>query len=175
MAMSGAGRTIERQIQKKEEDEMSDLDVRIVEMEPLRVASAHGFGKNPEELAWNRILTFAESKGIERESVRFFGFNSPDPSPGSPHYGYEQWMTVGPDVKGEGEVTIKEIPARRYAVARCEGLGNIGEVWKQLVLWFQDSHYKKPAHCHECLEELLTSPDVPFDEYVFDLYLPIAE
>jgi hypothetical protein len=48
-------------------------------------------------------------------------------------------------------------------------------VWRDLVLWFEDSPYKKPPHWHECLEELLTPPDVPFDEYVFDLYLPIAE
>ena len=154
---------------------MSELDVQIVQMEPMHVASAHGFGESPEELAWNKILAFAEAKGIDREVARFFGFNNPNPSPGSPNYGYEQWMTVDPDVTGEEEVTIKEIPARLYAVARCEGLSNIGEVWKQLVLWFEDSPYKKPPHWHECLENLLTRPDVPFDEYVFDLYLPIAK
>jgi effector-binding domain-containing protein len=154
---------------------MSDFQVRIVEMEPMRVASALGYGASPELQAWEKILAFAESKGLDRETARFFGFNNPNPSPGSPNYGYEQWMTVGPDVEGEGEVTIKEIPARRYAVAHCEGLSTIGFVWGQLVTWFEDSPYKKPPHWHQCLEELLTSPDVPFEEYVFDLYLPIAE
>jgi effector-binding domain-containing protein len=154
---------------------MGEFKVKIVEMEPLRVASALGYGTNPEEQAWNKILAFAEAKGIDREDARFFGFNNPSPSPGSPNYGYEQWMTVGPEVEAEGEITIKEIPARRYAVARCEGLSTIGQVWRDLVLWFEDSPYKKPPHWHQCLEELLTSPDVPFNEYVFDLYLPIAE
>lgn len=154
---------------------MSDLEVRIVQMEPMRVASAHGFGTSPEEQAWNKILAFAEAKGIDHKDARFFGFNNPNPSPGSPNYGYEQWMTVNSQVQGEGEVTIKEIPARLYAVARCEGLGNIGEVWKQLVLWFEDSPYKKPPHYDQCLENLLTPPDLPFDEHVFDLYLPITE
>ena len=154
---------------------MSDLNVRIVQMEPMRVASAHGFGTEPEPQAWEKILAFAEARGIDTGEVRFFGFNNPNPSPGSPNYGYEQWMTVSPGVEGEGEITIKEIPARRYAVARCEGLSTIGKVWQDLVLWFEDSPYKKPAHWCQCLEELLTRPGLPYEEYVFDLYLPIAD
>ena len=31
---------------------MSELEVRIVTLEPMRVASAHGFGEQPEEQAW---------------------------------------------------------------------------------------------------------------------------
>ena len=154
---------------------MREFEVRIVQMEPMRVASAHGFGTTPEEQAWGKILAFAEAKGIDPKDARFFGFNNPNPSPGSPNYGYEQWITVGPDVRAEDEITIKEIPARQYAVARCEGLSTIGEVWRQLVLWFEDSPYKKPPHWSECLEELHTMPDVPPEDFVFDLYLPIAE
>ena len=70
---------------------MSDLKVRIVQMEPMRVASAHGFGTNPEEQAWNKILAFAKDKGIDTEEARFFGFNNPNPSPGSPNC---SWSTA---------------------------------------------------------------------------------
>ena len=146
-----------------------------MQLEPMRVASALGFGTSPEPEAWSKILAFAAAKGIDTEEARFFGFNNPNPSPGSPNYGYEQWITVGPEVEAEGEITIKEIPARRYAVAHCEGLSTIGEVWRQLVLWFEDSAYRKPSHWCECLEELLTPPGTPYEEYVFDLYLPIAD
>jgi effector-binding domain-containing protein len=154
---------------------MSELEVRIVEMEPMRVASAHGFGESPEGLAWEKIQAFAQAKGLDTASVRFFGFNNPSPSPGSPNYGYEQWMTVGPEVEAEGEIVIKEIPARRYAVTRFQGLENIGRVWQELVLWFQDSPYSKPPHWTECLEELHGGPAGPQEEWVFDLYLPIAD
>jgi effector-binding domain-containing protein len=154
---------------------MSELEVRIVQMEPMRVASALGYGESPEPQAWEKILAFAEAQGLDPSAARFFGFNNPNPSPGSPNYGYEQWMTVGPDVEAEGEITIKEIPARLYAVTGFKGLSNIGRVWKELVTWFEDSPYKKPPHWHECLEELLTPPGTPLEEYVFDLYLPIAE
>ncbi len=156
---------------------MSELDVRIVKLEPMRVASAHGFGESPEPQAWDKLLTWAESKGLlaDREAVRFFGFNNPSPSPGSPNYGYEQWMTVGSDVEAEGEIEIKEFPGGLYAVARCEGLDNIGEMWQRLVLWGDDSPHKK-GH-HQCLEEFLSPLDVMDqpDQYVFDLYLPIIE
>ena len=156
---------------------MNELEVRIITLEPLRVVSALGFGEGPEIEAWGKIINWAEAQDImgEFSEHRFFGFNNPNPSPGSPNYGYEQWMTVGPDIEAEGEITMKEIPARQYAVAHCEGLSTIGEVWRQLVLWFEDSPYKKPPHWCECLEELLTPPGVPVEEYVFDLYLPVVD
>ncbi len=156
---------------------MSDLDVKIVQLESMRVAVAHGFGTSPESVAWDKILAFGRSKGLldNPEGVRFFGFNNPSPTPGSPNYGYEQWMTVGTDVEAEGEIIIKELPSRRYAVTQFKGLENIGRVWQELVTWFEDSPHKKPPYWHECLEELLTRPGLPPEESVFNLYLPIAE
>jgi effector-binding domain-containing protein len=154
---------------------MSELKVRIVQMEPMRVAVAHGFGESPEGIASEKMLAFLASKGLTFEDVRWFGFNNPNPSPGSPNYGYDVWATVGPEVEGEGDIVIREVPARLYAVTRFKDLNNIGEVWRQLVLWFEDSPYKQPPHWHECLENLLVHPHTPFEEYVFDLYLPIAK
>lgn len=156
---------------------MSGFQVQIVELEPIRVASAHGFGESPEGQAWDKLLAWAEPQGLlkDRQAVRFFGFNNPSPSPGSPNYGYDQWMTVGPDVEAKGEVEIKEFPGGLYAVARCEGLDNIGQVWQRLVTWREDSPYDK-GH-HQWLEEFLSPLEVMDqpDEYVFDLYLPIVE
>lgn len=154
---------------------MSELEVRIVQLEPMRVASAHGFGESPEVEAFEKMLAFMELKGLAFEEVRWFGFNNPNPSLGSPNYGYDVWITLGPGVAGEGEVAIKEIPARLYAVTRCEGLNTITQDWHQLATWFEDSPYKKPPHFHQCLEELLVPPDLPYEEYIFDLYLPITE
>lgn len=156
---------------------MSELDVRIVKLEPMRVASALGFGTEPENQAWEAILDFAKAKGLNPESKqhRFFGFNNPNPSPGSENYGYEQWMTVGLDVEAEEPVKIKDVPGGLYAVTRFKGLENIGKTWQQLVHWFEDSVYKKPPNYDRCLEELLSPPGSSQGEWVFDLYLPIAE
>ena len=152
---------------------MSGLEVRIVRLEPMRVAFALGFGASPEEQAWKKLFDWAGRKGLldDPKAHRYFGFNNPNPSPGSPNYGYEQWMTVGPEVKPEGEVKIKEVPGGLYAVTRWEAIPN-PEIWKQLVLWRENSRYK-PAH-HQWLEECLNPLEGP-GQLIFDLCLPIAE
>ncbi len=160
---------------------MSELEVRIVHLEPIRVASALGFGPHPEMLAWTKILTWAAAKGFLKDlkGHRFFGFNNPDPTPASPNYGYEQWITVGPDVQAEEDVTIKDFPGGLYAVNRCS-LDTIEIAWKRLIAWREASRY----HCASmlCLEEALTPPtgvdDIearPLNETILDLYLPIIE
>jgi DNA gyrase inhibitor GyrI len=157
---------------------MSELDVRIVKLEPMRVASTVGFGPSPEELAWHKILSYAQEQGLlkDREKRRFFGFNNPNPSPGSPNYGYEQWITVEPDtLPGEG-VQIKDFPGGLYAVTRCS-LANIGERWQELVRWAESSPYTTSHKL--CLEEALTPPfdGIPqeWDQIILDLYLPVVE
>jgi DNA gyrase inhibitor GyrI len=151
---------------------MNDLNVRIVRLEALRVAAAHGFGANPEDQAWQKLLTWAKSKGLDDlKAHRFLGFNNPNPSAGSPNYGYEQWMTVKPDVTAEGEVTIKDFPGGLYAVLRCPGIPN-PDIWRKLVLWRESSAYKGAQH--QWLEECL-NPGAAFEQWEFDLYLPIAE
>ena len=154
---------------------MTDLDVRIVQLEPLRVACAHGFGESPEGKAFDKVFAYAASTGLALDdgAVRWFGFNNPNPSPGSPNYGYDVWVTVGPDAGPEGDIKILEFAGGLYGVARCEGLDRIGEVWMQLANWREESPYHT-AH-HQWLEELLTPPNVDYEDYVFDLYVPIAE
>ena len=159
--------------------DMNDLDVRIVRLEKMRVASVLGFGQNPEPDGWDKLEAWAKPKGFlnNPEKNRIFGFNNPDPSPGSPNYGYEWWIEVGSDVTADGEVTIKSFNGGLYAVTRCVVPKNqadpvIGNTWKQLVTWREDSKYK-PGH-HQWLEKTVQfeSPDL---EFILDLFIPIAE
>ena len=155
---------------------MNDLDVHIVRLEPMFVASALGYGPNPEELAWKQLLSWIQQSSLSKAIVghRFFGFNNPSPSAGSPNYGYEQWVTVEVGTQGGEGILLKESRGGLYAEARCT-LNNITDAWKALVLWQERSNYR-PAH-HQWLEECLGSP---LDQEVgpeteFDIYLPIAE
>lgn len=154
---------------------MSELEVRIVKLDPQRVASAYGFGASPEGIAFELIKAFAVEKHLLKDGKlpNTFGFNQPDPSPGSPNYGYEVWLPVSDDIQAEGDICIKDFPGGLYAVTRMKGLQNIGEVWKQLALWRESSKFKLGNH--QWLEHLLSPPDSPLDAYVFDLYLPIAD
>jgi DNA gyrase inhibitor GyrI len=158
---------------------MSELNVRIVKLEPLRVASVLGYGKEPENLAWKKLVAFVQAHGLleHLEQHRIFGFNNPSPSPGSPNYGYEFWITVDPPTEAEGEVEIKEFPGGLYAVARCQVGGRpyetIPATWQQLVRWREDSPYRSASH--QWLEEPIRLDEFPDGDWDLDLYLPIAE
>jgi DNA gyrase inhibitor GyrI len=165
---------------------MNDLEVRIVNLEPMRVAYALGYGESPEEMAWDMIIKWARSKGMlsDLKALKFFGFNNPNPSPGSPNYGYEQWIVIDRDVEVEGDIKTKDFPGGLFVVSRCQ-LSNIGEVWKQLVIWQEDSNYKMGNL--QCLEEalnpelfitsegMLPIDESMFDQFSLDLYLSISD
>jgi DNA gyrase inhibitor GyrI len=154
---------------------MSELEVRIVKLEPMRVASSHAYGASPERDAWKKMIAWAKGKGFteDLQTHRIFGFNNPNPSHGSPNYGYEFWMIVGPEVPAEGEIKIKDVAGGLYAVARCHGLNEIGKVWRQLTTWREKSRYRSAYH--QWLEEHLGGIDEAEDTLVLDLYLPISE
>jgi len=154
---------------------MSELLVEIVTLPPMRVAAALGFSESPEGDAHTALAKWAKAQGLLGKVYRTFGFNNPDPSPGSPKYGYELWITVGPEVEASGEIEIKNFSGGLYAVTRCQGIETIGAVWKNLVAWREASTYK--CGHHQWLEEGIfpLGADLPPDKYVLDLYLPIAK
>ena len=91
-----------------------DLEVRYVDLPEMTVASALGFGKEPEYLAAVMMNTFASKLGVRlaSEGHESYGFNNPNPSPGSDNYGYELWMRVPPGTPAVDPIEIKQIPAR---------------------------------------------------------------
>jgi effector-binding domain-containing protein len=139
------------------------------------MVSAYGFGAEPESIAWEKITTFAHKNDLMsvQRHPSTFGFNNPNPSKGSPNYGYEIWLPVAEDIEPEGDLRVVDFSGGLYAVSTFKGLENIGEVWGKLVKWAEGSKYKR-AH-HQWLEELTTGPDIPPEEFIFNLYLPIAE
>ena len=154
---------------------MSEIEVQIVRLEPTRMVSAYGFGSEPEGIAWNKLITFAIEKGLynEGDPPSTYGFNNPNPSPGSPNYGYEIWLPVDSSVEPEDDLRIVDFEGGLYAVTAFKNLANIGETWGKLVQWREASKYRT-GH-HQWLEELLTSTDIPPEDFVFNLFLPIIE
>jgi DNA gyrase inhibitor GyrI len=158
---------------------MEELEVRIIKLEPMRVASVYGFGTQPEHQAMGKLLAYAGPKGYldDLENHRIFGFNNPNPSQRSPNYGYEFWVQVGPDAEPEGEVRILGFEGGLYAVTRCEVLDqDPGEVipvtWKNLVTWQEESKYEHGSH--QWMEEHFPVGG-SFDQFTLDLYMPISE
>ncbi len=155
---------------------MAPKDVRIVDLPPMRVASSLGFGKEPEDQAWKQMQAFAASAGIRlgEKGGQTYGFNNPDPAPGSKDYGYEIWLPVGADVGAKPPIQIKQVPGGKYAVARCTGLSNVSRVWEELDAWLEDSPYTCPPNGGQWLEATQNPLKPDPNQWVFDLYLPIA-
>ncbi len=151
-----------------------EIEVRIVNVEPMRIASVRVVSKNPEQQAWQKLSTWAEAEGLldDLEKHPVFGFNNPSPSPGHKEYGYEFWIGVDSDTDAEGEIEIKDFPGGLYAVTSCTSPAVVGPTW--IRLWNHVNSDKceyKWRKTHE-LERLL-NPRASEDDYEFDLYLPI--
>jgi DNA gyrase inhibitor GyrI len=158
---------------------MNETKVRIVELEPFRAASFHAYGKQPELDALTKLKTWAKAKGFSGDPAyrRIFGFNNPSPSPGTPNYGYEVWLVVGPLVQPEGDMEIINFPGGLYAVLHWDGRSDPNEgilaAWKELVLWREGSPYQSAGH--RWLEEHLSPDEGSQAGFTLDLYLPIAK
>jgi len=158
---------------------MTDLDVRIVKLEPMRVASVRALSESPERDAWEKLRAWAEPKGLLKDIERHpvFGFNNPNPAPDRKDYGYEFWIRIDPDIEPEAEIEAKDFAGGLYAVTTCRLLGdpkgNVGEVWMKLWEWAQASSKYKWRRTHEL--EKQHDPLASEEDLVLDLYLPIAE
>lgn len=156
---------------------MDELDVRIGTLEPLRVASFHAFGSGPELDAAAKLVAWAKPKGYlnNPEKHRIFGFNNPNPSVGSPNYGYEFWIQVDNNIEMEEGVSVKEFEGGLYAITRCHGIETITATWMELAEWVENNS-KYQYGTQEMLEEYVGPfPFEVSEDFTLDLYCSIQE
>jgi DNA gyrase inhibitor GyrI len=151
--------------------EETHVDVRIEELEPMRVACARVVSTTPELDAWKKLQLWAESKGLRDDLNRHpvFGFTCQLPKENEPEYGYEFWIKIDPETEVGGEFKEQMFAGGLYAVTTKQGPPN-PVVWKSLWDWVQASSYRW-RRTHEL--EKFRNPWAPEQELVFDLYLPI--
>lgn len=165
---------------------MSELQVEIVRLAPLQVASFYGFGSEPEFQAAAKMLAWAEPRGLYDEGMahRVFGFNNPSPTAGSPNYGYEFWLELKDGDAGgpadaacaagaAGEMELKSFGGGLFAVARCRGVSAVPETWRQLVTWLEDSRFMMSYG--QCLEQHTGRINGDIEALQFALYQAIVE
>jgi DNA gyrase inhibitor GyrI/DNA-binding HxlR family transcriptional regulator len=162
-----------RRVPMRKEEE---LKVKIVKLEPMRVASFHAMGTSPETVAAEKLIAWAKPRGLLADPKQHpvYGFNNPDPSKQGDTYGYEFWIRVDPDFESD-EVEIKDFAGGLYAVAPClkiqEPWKEIPGTWKRLIEWVKASKYSLAKQL--CLEKTL---DVTGEsEFSLELYCPIEE
>lgn len=151
------------------------LDVRIVKLEPMRVASVVADGATPEMNALAMMLHWARHHQLleGRTLPRFFGFDCPE-APNSPTtHAYEFWMTVPSQVQSDDVVQVKEFEGGLYAVTRVMGVENIFPTWQRLEKWVEGSNFHFSDR--PCLEEHVRFIDLMSEDFEVDLFLPIEE
>ncbi len=157
---------------------MSNNDIQIVELPPMRIICINGFGSSPEDQAYEKTYTWAKEHNLLGKPHRLFGYDNPVNTPGSPNYGYDVWMTVDESVEADGEARIIDFQGGLYAVFRVDVKNpwdDIPSAWKKLVLWREQSKYQEGRH--QWLEEHIGSLNETVNQLPFtlDLFLPIRE
>lgn len=153
---------------------MSNLKVEIEELDGFDYLRFHGFGESPETLAAEKLTAWAEPRGLlDTPQNPIYGFNNPNPSKGSPNYGYEFWLVVDPARDDVGEMEALHFDGGLYAVAVSETGPEIGEIWGKLVKWREGSKYHHASH--QWMEKALTFTTATFETMRLGLYLPITE
>lgn len=155
---------------------MNDLDIKIVTLPPLKGATFYGFGEIPESIAHDKANQWMDKHGLRKsKDFRHFGFNNPNPSEGSPNYGYEIWIMPEDELPKGSDAKVIEFEGGLYAVAHCPSLEVIGQIWQKLVAWRDTSKYTRGSH--QWLEELIQpwKPGKTEMDFQFYLYLPIRE
>lgn len=160
---------------------LDSTKVWLVELPPCRVASCCGFGQGPEGIAWRGLFAWMRREGLAVADGRFFGFNNPNPTPGNPNYGYEQWLLLDDEKKrgaeaGEG-VEFKDFAGGLYAVTRHRGSPErLPYTWGSLLLWVEGSKYRRSERqwLEDCLRpDISAMPEPRWDEMAFDIYMAI--
>jgi DNA-binding transcriptional MerR regulator/DNA gyrase inhibitor GyrI len=147
------------------------MDVRLIQLKSMRVAYYCAESASPEMDAWSVMLKWVEEKELDKlTTTRFFGFNNPCPTEGSPVYGYEVWVTIPENIEVSGEIRIKQFDGGDYAVI-CSHLHNITERWHRLYKWVEDSGYTMAEH--QWLEETISPIKASSEKMQLDLYCPI--
>ena len=174
----------ERYTYRSDEKMTADIQVEIVKLEPMVVASVQAISKSPEEEAWKKMVAFAEPRGLLKDLKKnpVFGFNNPNPTKGKDEYGYEFWIRIDPDTELEEGVTKKKFGGGLYAVKRCNLTQEAAspflqehgalESWVQLGDWFKTSGYKMGKH--QCLEKSV-NPNKPDEDLLLDIMWPIEK
>ena len=156
--------------------DMSKLEVRIERLEPMRVVSFHAVGESPENDAVEKLIAWAQPRGLldNPDEHPVYGFNNPNPQEGKKEYGYEFWIKVDEDHRDESAV-YKEYSGGKYAVTRVEVKDpweDIPKAWMNLLNWVKE---KGITMRHDlCLEKTL-DPGATGGEFILDLMLPIEE
>lgn len=161
-------------------------NIRLKRIKSMRAAYFHAFSETPEDDAWKKTETWAKEKGLlnKDSKTRIFGRNIYPTEKPEPH-GYGYFIIITPDITIEKGISRRIIPGGLYAVVRCEGFEEMGEIWASLWKWVNESEHEyigetKGEYGFELgFEELLNWYPVMVKKsekkFLFDIMLQLRE
>jgi len=165
------------------------MEIKVVELNPMKVASFQYVGDNPELNAFKELIKWEQEKNLLSKNMRyhFFGFNNPIPTEDNPVYGYEVWLPLDDDFEGDGEIKIKEFKGGLFAVTEMLFSDFLsGQDWNVFhsaaKLWMKENMYEFDStvqwleeHITEKkeIENFIQKNDLP--KWNIGLYLPIRK
>jgi AraC family transcriptional regulator len=111
------------------------MDIRVESWDVIRVASVRHVGPYDQcQPAWEALMAWAGPKGLLGPDSRMLGICHDNPQETPPEkIRYDACISVGPDVAGDGNVAVQEIPACTWAIARHEGsYSNLAGVYEEI-------------------------------------------
>ncbi len=161
-------------------------EVRILTLEPLRVASFRRAGLEPEHDAFEAAFDWLEKQGLARSGAlapasrasgtRLFGFDvevTPEQVQAGQR-GYEVWASLPETLQPTSEVPVRSFGGGLYAVMKVsdpfsDPFAVIPTGWQRLAQWAEAGQEYAIATCGQWLEEHIETAEGTY----LDLYLPI--
>jgi len=111
------------------------VDIRIETIPEIRVAFVRHVGPYAEVgAAWQRLCSWAWPKGLLGPQSKMIGLchDDPDVTP-SDKIRYDACITVGPDVKPEGDIGVQVVDGGQFVVATHKGAyANLGKTYAEI-------------------------------------------
>ena len=151
--------------------------VRITRTEPLRLAAlAHRGAFDGIGAAFDRLMAWGGGRGLIGADTRFIALYLDDPtSVPEAALRSEAGFTVGPEVTGESEVRIIEVPAfARVAALRFQGpYAELEPIYGWLYGTWLPASGEEPADAPVMEEYLNDCRSLPPAEWLTDILLPL--
>lgn len=154
------------------------MKVDVKQLPAHRVAyvrSKRGYEEKAIHEAYETLCRWAGPRGLLGPNTKVIGASYDNPEvTAMDKCRYDACITIGPDVRPEGPVSVKDFPAGKYAVYRWRGRPkDVGPVFRSLMgEWFPQSGYQ-PGDA-PCLEFYHNDPDSdPKGEATVDICIPV--
>lgn len=142
-------------------EEKSKMEVELKNIKRQKVAFVRHTGPYAAcGAAWGRLCAWAGPKGLIGPGTSFIGICHDDPEVTAPqNIRYDACLTVGEDVRGEGDAGVQYIPEGEYAVVLHRGpYEKLSQTYAELMGRWIPEHGREMKR-QPSLEVYLNSPD----------------